>query len=346
MAIAAGLIALVVPILVIQPASGVPVTPRVIPLPAQLDSPQQYQGQSECDPVAKPGILKLAALLKATYGKDTMYTTRPCADDPTSEHIEGRALDWMVTSRDPNQQAKATAFLDWLLAPGADGTPAEMARRMGIMYIGWNNQIWRGYNPIGWAELKGCYSKPGTNYDTYCHRDHVHFSMTWDGAAALTSYWSDTPMVTPSCSAGSTSGKVPAVPGPLHQVVLPAVTPVFNSATGRGNKKQVCRLQQSRWSGDNQKLDVQIAGKAGVPTTGVKNVMVRVRAVNPNAPMQISVWPTNGKRPASGQLVAPMSRRSDLTLRVKLGAKGRISVATSTGDTAIRVDVVSYRAAS
>ena len=33
--------------------------------------------------------------------------------------------------RVPAEQAKAVAFLNWLLAPGPDGTKAAMARRMG-----------------------------------------------------------------------------------------------------------------------------------------------------------------------------------------------------------------------
>ena len=72
-----------------------------------------------------------------------------------------------------------------------------MARRLGVMYIGWNNQMWRGYDiGRGWDELRGCYaaSKAGTAYDNECHRSHVHISLTWEGAMALTSFWSGTPV--------------------------------------------------------------------------------------------------------------------------------------------------------
>ena len=66
--------------------------PRDRVLPLAIDVAQQYQGQSICSPTQKPGVTKLSALLKETYGPDTMYLTRACKDDPTSEHTEGRAL--------------------------------------------------------------------------------------------------------------------------------------------------------------------------------------------------------------------------------------------------------------
>lgn len=339
----AAVVAVLIPTVAVGPALTVPVTPRDLPLPVEVDLQQQYQGQSICDPVAKPGIVKLTELLKTTYGKNTMYSTRACADDPSSEHTEGRALDWMVSKRVPAQKEKALAFLNWLTAPGPDGTPAAMARRMGIMYIGWDDQIWRGYGNIGWGELKGCFSKQSTSYDTYCHRDHVHFSLTWDGAAANTSYWDGGAQLTPPCTVSRTSGKVPAVSGPLRDVALPAPKRVINTNSGAGNSKRICRLQEDRWAGDLQKIDVKIAGKAGVPAQGVKSALLRVYAVKPNSPMPVWVWPTNGKRPAKPKLTATLNKTSSATFRVKLGAKGAVSVATSTGDAAIRVDVVSYR---
>ncbi len=324
-------------------ATTVASVPRDRVLPLAIDVAQQYQGQSICSPTPKPGVTKLSALLKETYGPDTMYSTRACKDDPTSEHTEGRALDWMVSLRVPAQQAKAVAFLNWLLAPGPDGTKAAMARRMGVMYIGWNNQIWRGYNNVGWGELKGCFSKSkkSTSYDTFCHRDHVHFSLTWDGAAAVTSYWDGTAQVTPPCAKPSTTGKKPTLPAVRRAVTLPAETKVFDTTTGTGNKKRVCRLQEPRWSGDTQRVDAKIAAKGGVPANAVK-ALVRVTAVSPNAPMSLFVWGTGRTRPAKPQLVTVQNQDSSALVWVRLGKKGSISVATNTGDTGVRVDAVGY----
>lgn len=323
-------------------AVGAAPIPRARALPTAMDLQQQYQGQSICDPVAKPGITKLSALLRDTYGPATMYSTRACKDDPTSEHTEGRALDWMVSMRVPAEQAKAVAFLNWLLAPGPDGTKAAMARRMGIMYIGWNNQIWRGYNKVGWGELKGCFakSKAATSYDTFCHRNHVHFSMTWDGAAALTSYWDGTAQSTPPCDISRTSGALPGLPA-RRAVTLPAERKIFDTSTGTGNSKKVCRLQEPRWSGDNQHVDAKVAGKGGVPANAVR-ALVRLTAVAPNAPMKVFVWGAGRKRPAKPALTTAMSQDGSALVWVRLGRKGAVSVATNTGDTFIRVSAVGY----
>ncbi len=311
-------------------------------LPAQLDNAQQYQGQSVCNPPPKPGIAALKKLLKKTYGSHPIYTSRACESDPSSEHTEGRALDWMVSLRVPDQRAKAVAFLDWLLAPGADGSQAAMARRMGIMYIGWNNQIWRAYQPMGWGELKGCYAKKSTSYDTYCHRDHIHFSMTWDGAAGLSSYWDGSAQTTPACAVNRTAGAIAKVRKPLTRVAVTKRTKFLDTKTGKGVGKRSCRLQEPRWSSDTQRRDVRIGGRKSVPSVGVRRATVTVTALEPNAPMPIYVWPTGKRQPKKPRFVTEINKSSSATFRVKLGAKGRISVATGTGDTHLRVNVVSY----
>ena len=57
--------------------------------------------------------------------------------------------------------------------PTARGNKAAMARRLGLMYIIWNNQIWKAYQlDRGWQAYNG--SDP--------HTGHVHFSFGWAGA--------------------------------------------------------------------------------------------------------------------------------------------------------------------
>lgn len=296
-----------------------------------------------CDPVAKPGILNLQALLTATYGPHTFYSTRSCAADPSSEHTEGRALDWMVSNRVPAQKAEADAFLSWLLAPDEQGVPGAIARRMGIMYIIWNNQFWRSYAPMGWGELNGCFAKKlkPKNYDTSCHRNHVHFSMTWDGAAALTSYWDGTAQSADACPSSRRGGSVGKEPAPLTQVDLPAAK-ILDTRTGQGNNKRICRLQQDRWSGDGHRLDVKVAGKGRIPTSGAYRAILRITAVDPNAPMGIFVWPTGTKRPTAPSFNASMNTTATADVPVRIGAGGFVSIANSTGDTNITATVVGY----
>ena len=55
-----------------------------------------------------------------------------------------------------------------------------MARRLGIMYVIFDHRIWGSYaDEQGWRPYTG--ASP--------HTDHVHFSLSWAGAWARTSYW-------------------------------------------------------------------------------------------------------------------------------------------------------------
>jgi hypothetical protein len=165
-------------------------TPKTKTFGAGIDAYGTYQAQSTCSSTAKPGVQNAKALLNSTYGTRTIGIVRNCSAGGTSEHKEGRALDWMISVRNSSQKATADSFISWLLATDRFGNKHAMARRMGVMYIIWNNKMWRAYDPgRGWAEYQGCSSKTSTGNDTTCHRDHVHLSFTWAGANAKTSFY-------------------------------------------------------------------------------------------------------------------------------------------------------------
>ncbi len=143
-------------------------------LPVALDMRTPYEPQLSCDPHDKPGVAAFAALMKANYKTGTTGISRSCTT-AISEHYDGRALDWMLSAKDPQQKAVADSVVAWLSADNG-----AMARRFGISYIIWNTKMWREYAPErGWAAYTG--SVP--------HTDHVHFSFSWDGAMARTSWW-------------------------------------------------------------------------------------------------------------------------------------------------------------
>jgi len=146
-----------------------------------IDAYASYDGQDTCDPTAKPGAVAFRDFVLKTYPCTTNGgITRDCSSGGTSEHKEGRAWDWMITYPHP----AADAFLGWLLKADPHGNPHAMVRRMGIMYMIWNNQIWKAYQPEkGWQPYTG--SNP--------HTDHVHFSFSWDGALQQTSFWTAPP---------------------------------------------------------------------------------------------------------------------------------------------------------
>ncbi|MCW2868528.1 MAG: peptidoglycan-binding protein [Marmoricola sp.] len=151
-----------------------------------------YVPANSCDPTAKPGTTALGELLKATYAGSSYGIDRTCGTDPlpTSEHYDGRALDFFRSVRDPQQKAQVQALVSWLFATDAHGNPYANARRLGVMYLIWNNRIWGSYRASdGWRPYAGCASRTSRAYDTTCHRDHVHLSLSWEGAMKRTSFW-------------------------------------------------------------------------------------------------------------------------------------------------------------
>ena len=166
-----------------------------------MDVPPEYEGQAQCDPTPKPGTQKLADYIRAVYGsQETVWIPRGCDVGGQSEHKDGRAIDWMVDIRDAQERADAESFLNWLLGPDQFGVEYGNAMRLGVMYIAWNDRIWRGYDiKRGWTEMKGCFSTTGKSADNHCHRNHIHISLTWDGASGRTSFWDGTPLSAPFC---------------------------------------------------------------------------------------------------------------------------------------------------
>jgi hypothetical protein len=181
--LAAALTAAAVGIVVTPTAAvaAVPVPRPPVALPTAIEVMPPYQPQTFCDPVDKPGPVAFGALLTATY-KDTSVVdiSRPCGTD-TSEHYDGRALDWGAYYQNATQVAEVNAVFAWLFAKDSAGNTNAMLRRLGIMYIIWNKQIWGT-----WSQKWEPYSCSGV---TACHQDHVHFSFDWSGAMKKTSFW-------------------------------------------------------------------------------------------------------------------------------------------------------------
>jgi peptidoglycan hydrolase-like protein with peptidoglycan-binding domain len=179
LALLAGALSVLVPV---SPASAA-VPPTTAGLSAAIEDPQPYVGQSTCDPVAKPGVAAFRDLLLRTYaGTTSLGIVRDCGIGGQSEHKEGRAFDWGVSASNPTQVQQVDALFAWLFKTDQYGNAHAMVRRLGIMYIIWNNQIWRAYSNTGW--------QPYTGADP--HTGHVHFSFGWAGARKVTSYWDAT----------------------------------------------------------------------------------------------------------------------------------------------------------
>lgn len=169
---------LAAPLLLASPAAAAP--PTVSPSSA-IEGLAPYQGQAVCAPVARAGAVALRQLVLQHYpGTGDSGIVRACTAAGASEHKEGRAWDWRVSTADPTHVAQVAEFTSWLLAPDEHGSTAAMARRLGIMYMVWDGKIWKSYQADkGWQPYAG----PNP------HTDHVHFSLSWAGAYGKTSYW-------------------------------------------------------------------------------------------------------------------------------------------------------------
>ncbi len=165
------------------PGQAAPTSPSFQGVP--IDAFARYDGQSTCSPTAKPGAVALRSLVLASYPGTSDYgIVRDCAAGGVSEHKEGRAWDWKVDALNPTQDAAARDLLAWLLRTDGAGHSNALARRLGIMYMIYNRQVWSAWNAgAGWQPYTG--ANP--------HTDHVHISLSWPGAQQQTSYWTAQP---------------------------------------------------------------------------------------------------------------------------------------------------------
>jgi peptidoglycan hydrolase-like protein with peptidoglycan-binding domain len=180
-------------LITMAPAAAATVTPSPsIPagLPNGIEVLAGYVPANSCSPTPKPGSVQLAKLLKLTYPDTSYGIGRACGPLPNSEHFDGRAIDWMNSIRDQQQAAQAKAVIGWLLATDRAGHPYANARRLGVMYVIWNDRIWGAYSADqGWRAYNNCALLPSRSSDTVCHRDHMHISLSWEGAMGRTSFW-------------------------------------------------------------------------------------------------------------------------------------------------------------
>jgi hypothetical protein len=223
-------VSLVTSVLVALPSVAQAITPAPPrSYTSGIENLSGYVPQSTCQPTAKPGVVAWRDQLLRTYPfSRSLGITRACNVGGTSEHKEGRALDWGVRVTVTQEAAAANTVIAWLLATDRYGNKYAMARRLGIMYIIWNHRIWGAYNASqGWRAYTG--SNP--------HTDHVHFSFAWAGANKQTSYWTGkVANVAGGTSGGTSGGETGTIVMPDDDIVgepqPPAVLPVGQALAG------------------------------------------------------------------------------------------------------------------
>ena len=157
---------------------------------AAIDDYAAYDGQTTCASEVLPGTdFLLDYLVRRNPGTRSVSTLRACSRGTVSEHQDGRALDWGVDAAVPREKALGERWLDKIFAEDGRGNPHAVARRMGIMYLIWNNHIYSAYNDFEKREYRTCASRPRSCSKTEGHRDHVHISLSRAGAAAQTTFY-------------------------------------------------------------------------------------------------------------------------------------------------------------
>lgn len=168
----------------------------VVALPAgaqeapEIEEYADYQPQKWCNPTAKPGTLALAGWIVKQHGGGHGTISRPCRTGGTSEHKEGRAFDWTLDATRKADRRRANAFLAELFATDKAGNAHALARRMGVMYVIWNDHMYasyrgfekRDYLSSSCRSLKRCSA-------TLRHRNHMHLSLSRPGGKGRTSWY-------------------------------------------------------------------------------------------------------------------------------------------------------------
>ena len=158
-----------------------------------VDQPAPYEGQTTCTTAPHSGTVALSRWLMTTYpATGSLGLMRACSSGGRSEHKDGRAFDWAADVKKKATRRAAYDFITKALATDAAGNAHALARRMGIMYMIYNDTIWSSYydfRPRPYLN-PGC-KKLRTCSRTLRHKNHVHISLGYAGAAAQTSWYRD-----------------------------------------------------------------------------------------------------------------------------------------------------------
>jgi hypothetical protein len=96
--------------------------------------------------------------------------------------------------------------------------------------------------------------------------------------------------------------------------------------------------------GTNGTIDVQIAGRGGVPSVGAAAVVMNVTVTEPTLPSFLTVWPTGMARPLVSNLNFVAGQTVPNLVTVALGLNGWVSAYNLQGSVHVVFDVVGYYA--
>ncbi|MFF5176348.1 hypothetical protein ACFY3U_27525 [Micromonospora sp. NPDC000089] len=135
-------------------------------------------------------------------------------------------------------------------------------------------------------------------------------------------------------AAGHASAAAPAGVEGTYYPVAPARLMDTRSGLGAAKAK----------IGADRKVDLQVAGRGGVPADGVAAVVLNVTVTGPTANSFLTVYPAGEAKPTASSVNFAKGWLGSNNVTVKLGAAGRVSVYNRFGTTDVVVDVVGFYA--
>lgn len=89
-------------------------------------------------------------------------------------------------------------------------------------------------------------------------------------------------------------------------------------------------------------LNLQVAGRGGIPSSGATAVTMNVTVVGPSAPSYLTAWPSGDNRPTASNLNYEAGSVVPNLVVVKVGPDGRVSLYNDAGTTHVLADVVGW----
>lgn len=111
-------------------------------------------------------------------------------------------------------------------------------------------------------------------------------------------------------------------------------TRVLDTRIGTGIPKQIIQAGSS--------VTVPIAGKFGLPSDGIKAVVMNVTAVEPTATGSLIVWPSGEDRPATSSVKFRPGQIIANQITVKVGKDGKVKLHNTQGQVNVVFDVAGY----
>lgn len=116
---------------------------------------------------------------------------------------------------------------------------------------------------------------------------------------------------------------------------LPSGSRVVDTRSGTGVPKAKLTAGQT--------VSVTVLGHAGVPSSGVKSLLLHATAIGPSAHSSLIFWPHGQGRPLISSLNVPASTAGfDATIEVAPGSGGQVDISNGGGTLDLVVDVAGY----